>query len=625
MFNDRSSGLLGMTADPGLVSLLASMEPKQRQHYVAQHSNDINVVIMGKVVSDIANKLEIAKKGAQPGTNSTVLAQTIASMAPEPQVRPQGQQQVMPLQGETQMGANGGYMDSRLPEEMGIGTLPERSLSNMADGGIVGFNGAAESLVRSHTGGKDYFLDVPETVRDPSVPYYRMIPNPLASLAGRKFGSYAEAVQAYNNALYDPAKATRRDQYAPPSVATMPTDDTRRGGMANDPRIQGSAGAAPGAAPLADAAPRPAAAAAARPTAGAPPAANAAAGLQSLVTKDLTAQDIVNARKDIAFLQDPVVDPLKEERQKIVAAEKASGLEELQEHRDRVAKQGDPYAKQEERANKQEASIAESAERSPYLALMEAGFAMMSGTSQYAFENLGKGALAGTKTYREGLALIEKAKEKLNETRDRIDGLRLIRSDLNASEERAILNQNRKTALEGTRFMFEGLAKATGDSKAQVENTVKMFMEAETARRLASRNEQLERYRQGEETTRAKLNASSQAGIAAANRATQEKIAGMPPDSVRAAMMLGTGATDQARLESGMRKAQEISDSDNSKTIIQEYTKHVADARKAIPPETPMTAEAFVEQTRILINAMKNKSAPAGGKTGNPLVDKYLP
>jgi hypothetical protein len=37
------------------------------------------------------------------------------------------------------MAANGGYMDSRLPEHMGIGALPERSLSNMADGGIVGF------------------------------------------------------------------------------------------------------------------------------------------------------------------------------------------------------------------------------------------------------------------------------------------------------------------------------------------------------------------------------------------------------------------------------------------------------------------------------------------------------
>ena len=39
------------------------------------------------------------------------------------------------------MAADGGYMDSRLPEQMGIGALPERSLSNMAEGGIVGYAG----------------------------------------------------------------------------------------------------------------------------------------------------------------------------------------------------------------------------------------------------------------------------------------------------------------------------------------------------------------------------------------------------------------------------------------------------------------------------------------------------
>jgi len=630
MLSNRSSGLLGMAADPGLVSLLASMEPKQRQHYVAQHSDDINVVIMGKVVSDIANKLDIAKKGGQPGTKPTVLAQTIAAIAPEPQVQPQvqpqaqpqpqGQQQVIPLQGETQMGADGGYMDSRLPEDMGIGALPERSLSGMADGGIVGFSGAAESLVRSHTGGKDYFLDIPETVRDPSVPYYRMIPNPLASLAGRKFGSYDEAVQAYDNALYDPAMATRRDQYtnkntgsdapnATPSIATMPTDATRRG----DVRF-----------PVAGAAPP----AAARPT-GVPPAAGApsaappsakATGIQTLVTKDATVQDIVNARKDIAFLQDPVVDPLKAERQALVDERNKNAEAELTGFKERMAKQGDPYAKQEERANKQEASIAESEERSPYLALMEAGFAAMAGDSPYAMVNLGKGALAGTKTYREGLAQLEKAKEKLSETRDRIDGLRLIRSDLNDKEERDIKRDINKTALEGKTIMFSALEKLTGENKAQIESTLNIFMNAETARRLAERNSELERYRQGEETKRAELNARTQTGIAAANRDMQKTIAEMLPGDSRAAMLLGTGKTDQERLESGLQKAQEISG--NPKLIIEAYTKHFKEMTEAL--KTPMSAEEFAAHIRALLAAMKNK-----GRLLNPqdeaLVNKYAP
>jgi hypothetical protein len=197
MFNEQSSGLLGMTADPGLVSLLASMEPKQRQHYVAQHSNDINVVIMGKVVSDIANKLDIAKKGGQPGIKPTVLAQTIASMAPETQVQPQGPQQAMPQrmppQGETQMAADGGYMDSRLPEDMGIGALPERSLSGMADGGIVGFAAGGNPKGKKLPSFDDA-LDA-EGVRDPRQRAF------LKALYGQESGSGADTTTSNQGAV----------------------------------------------------------------------------------------------------------------------------------------------------------------------------------------------------------------------------------------------------------------------------------------------------------------------------------------------------------------------------------------------------------------------------------------
>jgi len=216
----------------------------------------------------------------------------------------------------------------------------------------------------------------------------------------------------------------------------------------------------------------------------------------------LTAQDIVNARKDIAFLQDPVVDPLKAERQALVDESNKNAKEELISFKQRMAKQGDPYAKQEERANKQEASIAESAERSPYLALMEAGFAMMAGDSPYAMKNIGAGALVGTKTYREGLAQLEKAKEKLSETRDRIDGLRLIRSDLNDKEERDINRGINKTALEGKTLMFSALEKLTDRSQARIEADTAAFLAAETARRLADRQYNMEVMRQREETAR---------------------------------------------------------------------------------------------------------------------------
>ena len=249
-----------------------------------------------------------------------------------------------------------------------------------------------------------------------------------------------------------------------------------------------------------------------------------------LTSPDLTPEAIAAARKKFTDLQPPVVDPLKADRQALVDESNKNAAAELTGFKERMAKQGDPYAKQEERANKQEASIAESAERNPYLSLMEAGFAMMSGDSPYAMVNIGKGALAGTKTYREGLALLEKAKEKLNETRDRIDGLRLIRSDLNDKEERDIQRETRRTALEGKTIMFNALEKLTGESKAQIENNVKMFIESAEKGKDRSLQAGI-----------AQLQERGAAGRNAASLAMQEKIAGMPGDTQKYITALGKG------------------------------------------------------------------------------------
>ena len=49
------------------------------------------------------------------------------------------------------------------------------------------------------------------------------------------------------------------------------------------------------------------------------------------------------------------------------------------------------------------------------MALIEAGLAMMSGNSANAFENIGKGALVGTKAFKEGEEKLQARKDKLNE------------------------------------------------------------------------------------------------------------------------------------------------------------------------------------------------------------------
>jgi len=642
MFDDRIGNLQKM---------LARMGPEGRQKYAADHADDPIAVSMALFVNNIAKEIKEGKRG-EPEIQAPVVQQAIQAMNQpkmpqgmppqgmppqgQPQAPQQGQPQGMPPQGmpppqgQTQMAADGGYMDSRLPEEMGIGALPERSLSGMADGGIVGFSGAAESLVRSHTGGKDYFLDIPETIRDPSVPYYRMIPNPLASLAGRKFGSYDEAVQAYDNALYDPAKATRRDQYtnkntgpdapnATPSIATMPTDATRRG----DVRF-----------PVADTAPP----TAARPT-GVPPAAGApsagattgattgassnTSGLASLAsqydninTKGMSRADILAAREQFES-GIAAIDPVRTQREELAAKSKKFSQDALDEFEKETKDRPDPYAKREERANKQEASIAESAERNPYLSLMEAGFAMMAGTSQYAFENIGKGAMVGTKAYKEGLDKIELAKTKLSETRDKIEDYRINRDDLTTKERRAFKTDIRNTELAGDKLMMDGMALAFNNKREDVNKALEAYQTShnnEVNRRTQADIAKINELGAGQRTM---YSTDAQVRMSNADRASRETVAAnalsaLSPEA-RLAKLLGNGD-----LETGLRKLQEISADKSGAVYAQMFAKEVADARKEF--REPPSAEEYAKSIRAFLNVFKPTVVDDSKVKGSPTV-----
>jgi len=59
------------------------------------------------------------------------------------------------------------------------------------------------------------------------------------------------------------------------------------------------------------------------------------------------------------------------------------------------------------------------------MALMQAGFAMMSGTSPHALANIGAGATIGMKADQQGLDTLENATDQLNEEYGRIEEIRL--------------------------------------------------------------------------------------------------------------------------------------------------------------------------------------------------------
>jgi len=78
-------------------------------------------------------------------------------------------------------------------------------------------------------------------------------------------------------------------------------------------------------------------------------------------------------------------------------------------------------AKREARLSKREAELTEEKDRSPWMALMQAGLATMAGTSPNAFANIGAGASEGLKAYGEARKDLSKSQDKLMDLRGEVE------------------------------------------------------------------------------------------------------------------------------------------------------------------------------------------------------------
>jgi len=78
-------------------------------------------------------------------------------------------------------------------------------------------------------------------------------------------------------------------------------------------------------------------------------------------------------------------------------------------------------ARREARLSKREAELSEEKDRSPWMALMQAGLSTMAGTSPNAFANIGAGASEGLKAYGEARKDLSKSQDKLMDLRGEVE------------------------------------------------------------------------------------------------------------------------------------------------------------------------------------------------------------
>ena len=470
------------TPDVNLITkTLAGLQPDSAlQQYAMLHKNNPYILSLAKSESDRRKSLRTAAQG-NPGQMPTVADQSIAGMATP----------VMTQYGGRVQTGSGGRVQTELPEDQGIARIPAPNMRGMADGGIAGyeddeegmatggmggmfnfaqqsepvvrmsgggavqkFAGKGESLVRTTDGGKTWTLDIPKMIRDPSVPYYREIPNPAAALADMKFPSKAAALEAATTASTKYSSARGAEPYSPPVGAALPTvsntydatDGVRRIRLANRPMSeiadsrnrfgkteQTATFQGPGAPivprfqPGVSDAPVPVAPAAATSNVAVPPAAAPldAGGLKDLLPntsglntsfKPAKAPTIDDAKtlSDKFFNTDKRVNEINRQvtqEQMDANTAKENSIAALEAFN---KKQGPAFAGYEQTLKKEELQDATDKEKAGLMALFKGFLGVAAGESPNAAVNIAKGALLGVDDYNVAMKDLKKSAKERN-------------------------------------------------------------------------------------------------------------------------------------------------------------------------------------------------------------------
>jgi len=350
-----------------LTDTMSRMPLPQLQQYAALHKNDPYIVTLALSIANQKKQMQAGQAG-QAGMmpQPKVVDQDIAQMSPPP-ARPMG------------------GMPQGLPEDSGIGQLPAQNMQGMAAGGIVAFDdggsvpgyasgvftGKPEDYIYTGGIGQPYYVDAPYNPRNPS---------PLIPLKGRKFATKEEAVNALN-ALSNPPSAVPT---APAAAPALPPSAT-----------QVMSGLSTVKAPPSIGTPPPPSATETTPTVKPiNPVVPSNAGLAALNTTPLTPEQAMTAGQkfgDEAALKAGIakLDTDAVNTNASIQAAHEKGLAALPK----------PGEEAEARLKAREAQDVVGQADAKAMAIFKAGLGMMAGTSQHAFENIGKGAMAGLEDY----------------------------------------------------------------------------------------------------------------------------------------------------------------------------------------------------------------------------------
>lgn len=489
--------------------------------YKKQHGQEALALLSGQQQKPPIAQQILQSIGQPPQQPQQQPQQPMPPQGMPPQGMPPQQMAQAPQEMPPQRMAYGG--DVVVPEDQGIATLP---VSNMdfAEGGIVAFDegGSTSPLGR-------FFKDLTTQTQTPEQKQLDALQSTLRrkraelNKQGGLFGLQQQTPQQQE--IYERTKAeidylenlVRNPKYVPPAStpASTPapalTAETKYDPETATRRYMYPEQSAPPPAPAA-VLPRPA----------------AEPGLPGIVPTKFERTNLpASSVAETLALYDRsmpanIVDPLAKQREEANAPAIQAAGRQVSLFEQEVQNRKPAFEERLKKLDEKEGRVKSMEDRNVNMSLLEAGLSMMAGDSPHAFVNIGKGAQVGVKSYAEGLAKVEAARDKMDEARARIEEFRRNEDMMTSKERRAVLRDYDNTVSAAQKDMFNGVEKMYGIKRQDITSAIATQFAREDARAQIQSRENM-----------GIAGIQSSENIAKANMQNQRAIAAMPGQSER--------------------------------------------------------------------------------------------
>ena len=177
-----------------------------------------------------------------------------------------------------------------------------------------------------------------------------------------------------------------------------------------------------------------------------------------------------------------IVDPLAKQREEANAPAIQAAGRQVSLFEQEMQNRKPAFEERLKKLDEKEGRVKSMEDRNVNMSLLEAGLSMMAGDSPHAFVNIGKGAQVGVKSYTEGLAKVEAARDKMDEARARIEEFRRNEDMMTSKERRAVLRDYDNTVSAAQKDMFNGVEKMYGIKRQDITSAIATQFAREDAR-----------------------------------------------------------------------------------------------------------------------------------------------